>query len=83
MIDKIDWKGIIYAPSSCEGISSWVADVVWGMDGKPLMQNAWRKTGYDCDWFPTCKGVIISNAVDNRWIIFLDVPLLDSTISYE
>ncbi len=49
MIDKIDETGMVYAPSR-EDISSWVAQVVWGMDKKPLMQNAWRKTGYD--WFP-------------------------------
>ena len=34
---------------SREDIPSWVAQVVWGMDRKLLMQNAWRKTGYD--WF--------------------------------
>ena len=49
MIDEIDRTGIVYAPTR-EDISSWVAQVVWGMDGKPLMRNAWRKTGYD--WFP-------------------------------
>ena len=48
MIEKIDLTGMVHTPS-CEDISSWVAQVVWGMDGKPLMQNAWRKTGYD--WF--------------------------------
>jgi hypothetical protein len=26
-----------------------VAEVVWGLNGKQLMRNAWRKTGYD--WF--------------------------------
>ena len=49
MIDEIDRTGMVYAPTR-EDISSWVAQVVWGMDGKPLMRNAWRKTGYD--WFP-------------------------------
>jgi hypothetical protein len=49
MIDEIDRTGMVYAPTR-EDISSWVAVVVWGMDGKPLMRNAWRKTGYD--WFP-------------------------------
>ena len=48
MIEEIDRTGRVYAPSR-EDISSWVAQVVWGMDRKPLMQNAWRKTGYD--WF--------------------------------
>jgi hypothetical protein len=46
MIDEIDHTGMVYAPT-CEDISSWVAEVVWGMDGKNLMRNAWRKTGYD------------------------------------
>ncbi len=36
MIDGIDRMGMVYAPSR-EVISSWVAQVVWGMDGKPLM----------------------------------------------
>ncbi len=49
MIDEIDQTGMVYAPSR-EDISSWVAQVVWGMDKKPLMKNAWRKTGYN--WFP-------------------------------
>ena len=49
MIDEIDQTVMVYAPSR-EDISNWVAQVVWGMDNKPLMQNAWRKTGYD--WFP-------------------------------
>ena len=49
MIDEIDRTGMVYAPTR-EDISSWVAQVVWGMEGKPLMRNAWRKTGYD--WFP-------------------------------
>ena len=49
MIDEIDRTGMVYAPTR-EDISSWVAQVVWGMDGKPLMRNAWRKTGYN--WFP-------------------------------
>ncbi len=44
MIDEIDWTGMVYAPTR-EDISSWVAEVLWGMDGKPLMRNAWRKTG--------------------------------------
>jgi hypothetical protein len=38
----------VYAPSH-EDISGWVAEVVWGLNGKQLMRNAWRKTGYD--WF--------------------------------
>jgi hypothetical protein len=46
MIKEIDRTGMVYAPSR-EDISSWVVQVVWGMDGKPLMQNAWRKMGYD------------------------------------
>ncbi len=49
MIDEINRTGLVYAPT-CEDISGWVAEVVWGMDGKGLMRNAWRKTGYD--WFP-------------------------------
>ena len=53
MIDEIDRTGMVYAPSR-EDISSWVAQVVWGMDKKPLMRNAWRKTGYD--WFPEEAG---------------------------
>jgi hypothetical protein len=48
MINEIDRTGLVYAPTR-EDISSWVAEVVWGMDGKDLMRNAWRKTGYD--WF--------------------------------
>jgi hypothetical protein len=48
MIEKIDLTGMVHTPS-CEDISSWVAQVVWGMDGKPLMRNAWRTTGYN--WF--------------------------------
>jgi hypothetical protein len=40
---------MVYAPTR-EDILSWVAQVVWGMDGKPIMRNAWRKTRYD--WFP-------------------------------
>ena len=36
MIEKIDRTGMVYAPSR-EDISSWVAQVVWGMDRKPLM----------------------------------------------
>ncbi len=48
MINKIDRTGLVYAPTR-EDISGWVAEVVWGMDGKDLMRNTWRKTGYD--WF--------------------------------
>jgi hypothetical protein len=48
MIDEINRTGLVYAPTH-EDISSWVAEVVWGMDGKDLMRNAWRKTGND--WF--------------------------------
>ena len=48
MIDSIDRTGKVFAPTR-EDISSWVAEVVWGMDGRTLMRNAWRKTGYD--WF--------------------------------
>jgi hypothetical protein len=48
MIDEIDRTGLVYAPTR-EDISSWVAEVVWGLNGKQLMRNAWRKTGYD--WF--------------------------------
>ena len=48
MIKEIDQTGMVYAPSR-EDILSWVAQVVWGMDRKPLMRNACRKTGYD--WF--------------------------------
>jgi hypothetical protein len=36
----------VYAPAR-EDISGWVAEVVWGLNGKNLMRNAWRKTGYD------------------------------------
>ncbi len=39
MIDKIDHTGMVYAPTH-EDTSSWVAEVVWGMDGKNLMRNA-------------------------------------------
>ncbi len=49
MIGEIDRTGMVYAPTR-EDISSWVAQVVWVMDGKPLMRNSWRKTGYN--WFP-------------------------------
>ena len=48
MIDEIDRTGLVYAPTR-EDISGWVAEVVWGLNGKQLMRNAWRKTGYD--WF--------------------------------
>ena len=48
MIDEINQTGLVYAPT-CEDISGWVAEVVWGLNGKNLMRNAWRKTGYD--WF--------------------------------
>ena len=48
MIDEIDRTGLVYAPTR-EDISGWVAEVVWGLNGKKLMRNAWRKTGYD--WF--------------------------------
>ena len=48
MIDTIDCTGMVIAPT-CKDILSWVAEVVWGMDGCTLMSNAWRKTGYD--WF--------------------------------
>ena len=48
MIDEIDRTGLVYAPTR-EDISGWVAEVVWGLNGKNLMRNAWRKTGYD--WF--------------------------------
>jgi hypothetical protein len=48
MIDEIDRTGLVYAPTR-KDISGWVAEVVWGLNGKNLMRNAWRKTGYD--WF--------------------------------
>jgi hypothetical protein len=48
MIDEIDRTGLVYAPTR-EDISGWVAEVVWGMGGKGLMRNTWRKMGYD--WF--------------------------------
>ena len=48
MIDSIDHKGKVFVPTR-KDVSSWVAEVVWGMDGRKLMRNAWRKTGYD--WF--------------------------------
>jgi hypothetical protein len=48
MINEIDRTGLVYAPTR-EDISGWVAEVVWGLNGKNLMRNAWRKTGYD--WF--------------------------------
>ena len=48
MINEINRTGLVYAPTR-EDISSWVAEVVWGLNGKQLMRNAWRKTGYD--WF--------------------------------
>ncbi len=48
MINEINCTGLVYAPTR-EDISSWMAEVVWRMDGKNLMQNAWKKTGYD--WF--------------------------------
>jgi hypothetical protein len=46
MINEIDRTGLVYAPTR-QDISSWVAEVVWGLNGKQLMRNAWRKTGYD------------------------------------
>jgi len=39
MIKEINQTGMVRTPSR-EDISSWVAQVVWGMDRKPLMQNA-------------------------------------------
>jgi hypothetical protein len=48
LIDELDQTGLVYAPAR-EDISGWVAEVVWGLNGKNLMRNAWRKTGYD--WF--------------------------------
>ena len=47
--------GMVIAPTR-EDISSWVAEVVWGKDGRTLMRNAWQKTGYD--WFKgdACDG---------------------------
>ncbi len=48
MIDKINHTSMVYAPTR-EDILSWLVEVVWGMDGKNLMRNAWRKTGYN--WF--------------------------------
>ena len=68
MIEEIDRTGIVYAPSR-DDISSWVAKVVWGMDRKPLMRNAWRKTGYD--WFPGGEGAVVSdgNETENDDIV--------------
>ena len=48
MIDEIDRTGLVYAPTR-EDISGWVAEVVWGLNGKNFMRNEWRKMGYD--WF--------------------------------
>jgi len=48
MINEIHCTGLVYVPTR-EDISGWVAEVVWGLNGKNLMPNAWRKTGYD--WF--------------------------------
>ncbi len=61
MIEEIDRTGIVYAPLR-EDILSWVTEVVWEMDRKPLMRNAWRKTGYD--WFPGGEGVFVSDGDD-------------------
>jgi hypothetical protein len=47
-INEINRTGLVYAPTR-EDIFGWVVEVVWGMDGKDLMRNAWRKTGYN--WF--------------------------------
>jgi hypothetical protein len=55
MIDEIYRTGLVYAPTH-EDISGWVTEVVWGLDGKNLMQNAWRKMGYD--WFFEEGGVV-------------------------
>ena len=48
MIDESDRTGLVYAPT-CKDISGWVAEVVWGLNGKNLMRNTWRKMEYD--WF--------------------------------
>jgi hypothetical protein len=61
MINKIDRTGLVYAPTR-EDISSWVVEVVWRMDGKNLMRNAWRRTGYN--WFFEEGVVDVSNDDD-------------------
>ena len=35
MIDEIDHTGLVYVPTR-EDISGWVAEVVWGLNGKNL-----------------------------------------------
>ncbi len=44
MIDEMDHTGLVYAPTR-EDISGWVAEVVWGLNGKNPMRNTWRKMG--------------------------------------
>jgi len=44
MIDEIDRTGLVHAPTR-EDISGWVAEVVWGLNGKNPMRNTWRKMG--------------------------------------
>jgi hypothetical protein len=61
MINEIDRTGLVYAPTR-ENIPSWVVAVVWGMDGKNLMQNSWRKKDYD--WFVEEGAVDVSDDDD-------------------
>jgi hypothetical protein len=44
-------------------LSGWVAEVFWGLNGKNLMRNAWRKTGYDL-FFEEGVGDVTDNGDD-------------------
>ena len=60
---------MVFAPTR-EDISGWVSEVVWGMDGKAILRNAWRKTGYD--WFPAEGGVggaVVSDDDDDDMVV--------------
>jgi hypothetical protein len=52
MIDEIDRTGLVYAPTR-EDISGWVAEVVWGLNGKKKdgVQLVFRgRGGGQCHW---------------------------------
>ena len=36
--------------TTCKEVSEWVVEVFWELVGSRILQNAWRKKGYD--WFP-------------------------------
>jgi hypothetical protein len=48
MMEMLDRDGVI-----CEGtheeVAEWMASVYWNMVGNKILENAWRKTGFD--WF--------------------------------